>query len=335
MTNQQQQLSQSQSTEAAPVDINNLLFNHNAMEQLHHLAVVMAGGKATVPQHLQGNPADCMAIIMQAAQWRMNPFAVAQKTHTIKGVLGYEAQLVNAVITSMAPTEGRLQFEWYGPWDNVIGKFVTKQGNNGPYHAPGWTPDDERGCGIKVFATLKGERMPRVLDLLLSQAQVRNSTLWASDPKQQLAYLAIKRWSRLYVPDVIMGVYTPDEMDGYGAGEQDITPKQEATAQVNNQAPVATEVQQPKTASSVKSKLSGMRQQQQEETVVEYEQQPELKETQLAPSFANFSSAFNSAGDQVTVNEIWSGVMGSDLPDNQKEELYKIYQQRFSDVAPK
>ncbi len=60
--------------------------------------------------------------------------------------------------------------------------------------------------------TLKGEEEPRELELFLTQAQVRNSTLWASDPKQQLAYLAIKRWARLYTPDVIMGVYTPDEL---------------------------------------------------------------------------------------------------------------------------
>ena len=63
-----------------------------------------------------------------------------------------------------------------------------------------------------MWATLRGETEPRVLELLLSQATVRNSTLWASDPKQQLAYLATKRWARLYTPDVILGVYTPDEL---------------------------------------------------------------------------------------------------------------------------
>ncbi|HAU6479257.1 TPA: recombinase RecT, partial [Citrobacter freundii] len=46
-----------------------------------------------------------------------------------------------------------------------------------------------------------------------SQAQVRNSTLWASDPRQQLAYLAVKRWARLYCPDVILGVYSADEVE--------------------------------------------------------------------------------------------------------------------------
>lgn len=326
MTNQQQQLSQSQSTEAAPVDINNLLFNHNAMEQLHHLAVVMAGGKATVPQHLQGNPADCMAIIMQAAQWRMNPFAVAQKTHTIKGVLGYEAQLVNAVITSMAPTEGRLQFEWYGPWDNVIGKFVTKQGNDGPYHAPGWTPDDERGCGIKVFATLKGERMPRVLDLLLSQAQVRNSTLWASDPKQQLAYLGVKRWARLYVPDVILGVYTADEVEQFGdsAGERDITPQPEAPHQ--QQAPAAKAAPE-----RAKSKLAEKRQQaaQQQGQVIGH---PAASEQQQ-PTYADFAGRLHQAATPEEATAEWELVMGSDLPDDQKRELYQVYVNRFKELT--
>ncbi|ENE8833853.1 recombinase RecT, partial [Escherichia coli] len=54
---------------------------------------------------------------------------------------------------------------------------------------------------------------PRVLELLLAQARTRNSTLWADDPRQQLAYLALKRWARLYCPEVILGVYTRDELD--------------------------------------------------------------------------------------------------------------------------
>ena len=56
--------------------------------------------------------------------------------------------------------------------------------------------------------------------LLLAQASTRNSTLWAEDPRQQLAYLATKRWARLYTPDVLLGVYTPDELRE--AGERDM-----------------------------------------------------------------------------------------------------------------
>ncbi|WPB58606.1 recombinase RecT [Xylophilus sp. GOD-11R] len=76
--------------------------------------------------------------------------------------------------------------------------------------------EDETGCGIRIWATLRGEDQPRTLELLLAQARVRNSTLWADDPKQQLAYLAQKRWSRLYAPDVILGVYSPDEITAPG-----------------------------------------------------------------------------------------------------------------------
>jgi len=164
----------------------------------------------------------------------MNPYAVAQKTHLINGVLGYEAQLVNAVITSMAPTKDRLHYDWFGPWENVIGKFVEKTSQKGnKYIAPNWTMADEKGCGVRVWATLKGEDEPRILELLLSQAQVRNSTLWGSDPKQQLAYLGVKRWARLYCPDVILGVYTPDEFEPTQRAERDVTPAR-SRAELNN-----------------------------------------------------------------------------------------------------
>jgi len=196
------------------VSTTDMILDYRAMEQMDRLANLMASGKSTVPAHLQGNPADCMAIIMQAAQWKMNPYAVGQKTHVVNGTLGYEAQLINAVVSSSKAIQNAFAYEWYGPWEKVIGKFETKVNQSGkPYQVPGWKPNDEVGCGIKVSALLRGETIPRELDLLLSQAQVRNSTLWASDPKQQLAYLAVKRWARLYAPAVVMGVYSSDELE--------------------------------------------------------------------------------------------------------------------------
>jgi len=197
----------------AVVNSNIALFDSQYLNAISSFAQMMAQGSATVPRHLQGNPADCMAVAMQAAQWQMNPFAVAQKTHLINGALSYEAQLVNAVISRSGVLATRFEYEWYGPWENVIGKFSIKKGEKGEYRVPGWTMADETGIGIIIRARLKGEDEPRELDLLLAQARVRNSPLWADDPRQQLAYLAVKRWARLYCPDVILGVYTPDELE--------------------------------------------------------------------------------------------------------------------------
>jgi len=183
-----------------------------------------------VPKHLQGEPDSCSLVVIQAVKWRMDPFSVAQKTHVIEGTLGYEAQLVNAIVNTMAPTRGRIQYEWFGPWENVIGKTEEKTAKSGfKYRVLATSPKDEQGCGVKVWATLKGENEPRVLELLLTQATVRNSTNWASDPKQQLAYLAVKKWVRLHCPEILNGVYTIDELEDHAPIHQsaDLTEPEE------------------------------------------------------------------------------------------------------------
>ncbi len=199
-----------------------LILDPAHFHQMMAVAEIMAKGMATVPRHLQKNQGDCLAVVMQATQWGMNPFAVAQKTHVVSGTLGYEAQLVNAVVNTMAPTKDRINYEWFGDWAKVMGKFEEREskkkvdedtGKPLKYRVPAWTIKDEDGLGIRVWATMKGEDKPRLLELLLVQCRVRNSPLWADDPRQQIAYLAVKRWTRLHCPDVLLGVYTPDELD--------------------------------------------------------------------------------------------------------------------------
>lgn len=200
-----------------------LMSDTAALDRMERFANMMATARATVPQHFQGKPGDCLAVVMQATTWGMNPYAVALKTHLINGTLGYEAQLVASVINSSSLLADRFNFAWFGDWHKIVGKFKkvvsqTKKDDNGKpkeYIVPDWDTKDEQGLGVKIWATIKGEREPRVLELLMTQARTRNSTLWTEDPKQQLAYLAQKRWARLYAPDVIMGVYTPDELESY------------------------------------------------------------------------------------------------------------------------
>lgn len=202
-----------------------LLTSPDYMQSIDTVATLMATGKVAVPQHLRGSKGDCFAIVLQSMQWAMNPFSVAQKTFLVNGVLGYEAQLVAAVINNSGVVIDRFQFEWFGPWEKIVGKFKevfskTKKddttGEAKKYIVPAWNLADEAGLGVKVWATLRGEKTPRVLELLMVQARTRNSTLWTEDPKQQLAYLAQKRWARLYASDVILGVYTPDELAAPG-----------------------------------------------------------------------------------------------------------------------
>ena len=231
-----------------------MIHDEAMLAKMLSFAEVMATSRITVPKHLQNNPGDCLAITMQAMQWGMNPFAVAQKTFVVNGILGYEAQLVSAVINTKAPISSRLNYEWFGDWHKIAGRFKEVPGRNDEKKVvKDWTLAEEKGLGVRVWATMKGESDPRVLELLLSQAGVRNSPLWGQDPKQQLAYLATKRWARLHCPDVILGVYTDDEL--VDVTPRDVTPKPATRTgavlermRQNKQEPAAQPEEQPDTS---------------------------------------------------------------------------------------
>lgn len=186
-----------------------ITLDDNLFNKCNRLAEMMAKGACTVPKHLQGNVGDCFAIIGQSLRWGMDPYAVAQKTHLVNGTLGYEAQLVIAVINNRAPIVDRIKFEYFGDWSKVKGK-----------------DDKSTDIGVICRATFKGDDEATELSLTMAQVgHVRNSPLWAADPRQQLAYLAAKRFSRLHCPDVILGVYTPDELAAREEAPRNVTPK--------------------------------------------------------------------------------------------------------------
>lgn len=175
-----------------------LVLSPEKMQLMNSLAQVMAGGVSTVPKHLQQNPSDCMAIVMQSMSWGMNPYAVAQKTHLVNGSLGYEAQLVNAVITASQAIRGRFHYEERGKGQDL-----------------------EVRCG----ATIAGEdELTWGQWIKMKDQTVKNSPLWKTDPFQQMCYLATKKWARLYCPQTILGVYTKDELEDTRPPEREINP---------------------------------------------------------------------------------------------------------------
>lgn len=166
---------------------NAMALDAHSMDSMMRVAELMASGRSTIPAHLQKSPADCMAVVMQALQWGMNPFAVAQKTHLVSGHLGYEAQLVNAVIQQSGSIDGRFHYEY--------------RGNPGSVEC-------------RVGAIIRGEDEITWGEWLNeNKVTTKNSPLWKTNPRQQLGYLQVKNWARLYCPGAILGVHTPDEMD--------------------------------------------------------------------------------------------------------------------------
>lgn len=194
-------------TTAKTIEATELTMDDKVWDRMLVEVDMMSKGISTVPKHLQGNVGDCFAVVRQAYMWGMNAFAVAQKTHVINGTLGYEAQLVSAVIRRFLSDVPH--YEWEGPWSDYIGK-----------EPPPKALESELTCTVSVM--IKGNTEPKALTLAMSQASVRNSPLWKTDPKQQLAYLCTKRIARLYLPGAILGVYTPDELEDIPQAPRDM-----------------------------------------------------------------------------------------------------------------
>ncbi len=113
---------------------------------------------------------------------------------------------------------------------------ANKNGKNGKYtvteRVRGWTDEDEIGLFVQVGAILRGEsEITWGEPLYLSGVVTRNSPLWVSNPKQQIAYLGVKYWARLYCPEVILGVYSPDEVEQREEREINPAPVQRMSVQ--------------------------------------------------------------------------------------------------------
>ena len=170
--------------------------------QVTELAKLMSVSGAAVPKYLRGNPGACLAIISRALRWQMDPYAVAEKSYIAYTQGGderiaYELQLVHAVVIRWAPLKNRLRTEILGA-------------------------DDARRC--KVSGTFKGEPKPHeyISETLAKlrdargrndKGRVKGSPLWDDQPEVQLMYSAVRQWARLHCPEVILGVYTPDEIN--------------------------------------------------------------------------------------------------------------------------
>jgi hypothetical protein len=163
-------------------------FMPTTMGEAMQLATIMARS-TFVPQHCRGNEGNCLAIIMQAGRWGMDPFAVANKAYFTKegAAPAFEAQLVNAVVNSSGALSGRLRINFDGEGEKLrctVSGFLRAD------------PDSEKNRTQSI-----------------ARITIRNSPLWKSDPEQQLGYYTTRAWARLHCPEVLLGVYTPDELE--------------------------------------------------------------------------------------------------------------------------
>ena len=174
--------------------------------QAMDVAKLMSISGTAVPAHIRNNAGTCLAVAIQAWEWSMNPFAVANKSYVVNDRLAYESALYNAVVTRRAPIAGRLRIAYTG---------------EGP----------TRRCTIS--ATLRPDAGGGEVDYQspkFGEINPKNSPLWKNDPDQQLFYFSVRAFVRRHFPDVMMGVYTVDELEDAAENDLQPTPRREVVS---------------------------------------------------------------------------------------------------------
>jgi hypothetical protein len=155
-------------------------------DQAMTFAKMMAVSSLAVPKHLRGNPGACLAVVIQAIEWRLSPYAVANKSYSVNDRLAFESQLIQAVILQRAPIKGRLKVHYRGE-------------------------GDARVC--HVSAELNDGELVDYTSPPFAAITPKNSPLWKSDPDQQHYYYSARALCRRHFPDVLLGIYARDELE--------------------------------------------------------------------------------------------------------------------------
>jgi hypothetical protein len=155
------------------------------LPQVVEVAKFMSASGQGVPPHCRGNVGICLRLTFQAVEWQMSPFSVADMSFIVNDRIAYMSQLIHAVIEARAPLQHRLDVKYEGEGVDrtctVIGHF---------------TSGDTREYTTPKFKDIR----------------TKNSPLWKDDPDQQFFYYASRSWARKWCPDVLLGVYTREEL---------------------------------------------------------------------------------------------------------------------------
>lgn len=163
------------------------------MAEMFEFAKMMAVSGPCVRPAFRGSPGACLAIALQAFRTGADPFAVANKAYITTSRSGdeqiaYEAQYIHAVLNTSGKLAKRLRPTYSGE-------------------------GQARKCTITGYVV--GEDEPLTYESpTIGEIPVKNSPLWKGDPDQQLFYYSARAWGRRHLPEVLLGMYTPDEIRG-------------------------------------------------------------------------------------------------------------------------
>jgi hypothetical protein len=170
-----------------------------------------------IPDHLRskaGNDSETVAtlvsIIQMAEVWGMTPEQVAQATYPVKGKIGYEGKLYAALANAHGNLKGglRIIFSGNGPGTSAVvfgsDRDLTKDDHKLLIKFSK-TGDSDAATELELVGV-------RCVRLSVEECDT-GQAMWKKDPQQKLFYTGATKWCRRYVPDLVMGVVSVEDLE--------------------------------------------------------------------------------------------------------------------------
>jgi hypothetical protein len=242
-----------------PDTMNNVNFKNTDIfsdYQAFKAAIYMAKALAEstiVPKDYQNNPANVLIALDMATRMNTSPMMVMQNLYVVNGRPAWSSQYIIAVINSSKKYKTELQYDLTGTGMNM--------------KCTAWAEDWN---GHKVTGTEITMQMAKDEGWL-----DKNMSKWKTMPEVMIKYRAASFFGRLNCPDMIMGIYSVDEI--VEIGENDYTIVEDTKTEVKE------EIKQ----NANKIEISAEDDKEPEETSKEPEPEPEQNEEKQDKSKAN------------------------------------------------
>ena len=180
----------------------NVALMPRSFEEAIQLAKVMAEAGNAVSPAFRRNVGGCFSVIQKAAHWGFLPFDLITDAYIVNnGIVAYGGKTINAVINMTPHVLSDIEVTYDGDGPDLVctvAAFVKSK-----------NPENKQGVR-RVYTS------PKFKDI-----KVKNSPLWQSDPRTQFHYFSVRAWGRLWIPEVLIGAYTPEEIIYGGVTDAD------------------------------------------------------------------------------------------------------------------
>ena len=173
----------------AELNITNIFNKKSAFDFAARMADAFS--KSTiVPKDYQGNPSNCLIALEMANRIGTSPMMVMQNLYIISGRPAWSSQFIIAMINNSKKYKTELQYDLKGEGTNMECTAFAVDHNN------------RKIVGPKITMTIAEQE----------GWLGKNGSKWKTMPEVMIRYRAASFFGRLHCPDLIMGIYSADEV---------------------------------------------------------------------------------------------------------------------------